>query len=223
MLLDPIDRLASHMGLSVSRNRSSIQIRLGPNKCLVIDAELSEFPFNEEEIEKAERVLLLYVGNKPSKQWHACPQLKEKATQVSPAQLLRKLVAEKSYSIELYSETKNAAIETCDVTCVFGEQLSTNLGMIKHDMFGTVSTFGSAKRVMEGVGSEKDLAIFRERLSKLVLQVEARQPRCRFLVEKNDRSTEAARLLLRMEQLCSKPLAKELANAIRELKTIVQA
>lgn len=113
----------------------------------------------------------------PSHPWRDCPHLKH-VFEIHFGQ--QPLVTFLSQAQEF--ATRNSEIaETCEIPCVFSKQMDEGIQIIRHDIFGTTSTYGFGMRVLAGMADSQDFANFKERLTRTHELLLSRQVNCPFI------------------------------------------
>ncbi len=219
VLLRAVERSLNLLGISVLAQPSCLKILDDRNNIVVSHSRDEQFVFDETFMSKTENVFVMNFQPHKRQKWELCPQLSQKIKVVSPSKLLLTLLIQKTRD----SDSPNSDSDSCHIECVFTKQMNSLLTVINHDIFGTVSTFGSGKRIVEGNGTEHDLEIFRIRLNLIIEKFEKRQPVCKFLSQQNHKSIPVAQILRVLQSSCSSQFASQFNKAITELRALVRS
>jgi hypothetical protein len=194
-------------GLLIPDERISAIVLVPTSKGLAFDAP------------SVQSVHTAFIANnqQPSPLWRDCPHLKrsfEIRWSRQPLVTVLSLAAK-------FATSDSELAEACEIRCVFRKQMDEGIQIIRHDIFGTTSTYGFGKRLLEGTADSQDLAMFKERLGRTHELLSARQVNCSFISVQRHPFPHCLKLLAAVCNLLDsgkvEPLAvKDLLSKIRQ-------
>ena len=176
------------------------------------------FPFDECLVQECDRLIVVDHARIGEATWLSCPQLASKVSRVIRHRVLVTVLT------ELERETQAESVPNgCTIECVFTKQMNRGINVIRHDVFGTLSTFGVGKRIIDGTATSEDFRVFAKRLAATMTLLERQAVDCSFIPTARHSFPHSMNLLRRITTILESPGidASDLKHLLRELRFYV--
>jgi hypothetical protein len=206
----------SAIGINSDLVAEGVLVSRGTQRVLVALPQQEVFSFDESIIQECDRVIIVALTTIWKASLVRCPQLATKVERAFPDRgLVSVLVAIAKESLVL------AVPDSCTIDCIFTKQMDRGIEVIRHDMFGTLSTFGVGKRIMNGTATSDDFPVFEKRLAATMCVLAKQAVDCSFISIDRHSFPHSMSLLIRMSTILESPDidARDLKHVYDELRS----
>lgn len=209
----------STIGINANLVGGGVLVSRATQRVLIIRARAEAFPFDESIVRECDHLLIVDHANIWKVTLLRCPQLTTKAESVFPHRVLVSVLK------ALLSESQGDSIpDVCTIECVFSKQMDWGINIIRHDVFGTLSTFGVGKRIIDGAATSEDFPVFAKRLAVTMSLLAKQAVDCSFIPPERHSFPYSMSLLRRITTILESPVidATDLKNVLDELRSCLQ-